>query len=149
MKIIKATSEHTKLLYEIEAIVFANDAFALSKASIKYHLESNIFFIAYENDIALGYILWLERKSYFRLYSLAILPEHQGKGVASKLLEYSFDNLTCKKFSLEVKQSNTKAISLYKRHGFEIVKNLPQYYKDADGFFMQKITQNCKYIPKA
>lgn len=138
MKIIKAKKEHAKLLYEIESIVFCGDAFALSQASITYHLKHNTFFIAYENGIALGYILWLERKSYFRLYSLAVLPEHRDKKVGSFLLEYSFKNLTCKTFSLEVKQSNEKAINLYKKFGFEVAKNLKAYYEDGDGYLMKR-----------
>lgn len=139
MKISKASLQDFASIATIENNVFANDPFALSNASIKYHLKHNIFFIAYENDIALGYLLWLQRKEYFRLYSLAILPEYQNKKVASQLLTYSFEKLTCKKyFSLEVKQNNTKAIGLYEKFGFKIIKNLPNYYEDSDGFLMKR-----------
>jgi ribosomal-protein-alanine N-acetyltransferase len=145
MKIKPASKEDAKIIYEIESIVFKGDAFALSKASIMYHLKCNTFFIAYEKDIALGYLLWLKRKSYFRLYSMAVLPEYRDKKVGSKLLEFSLQTLTCKDFSLEVKQTNEKAINLYKKFGFKIVKNLKDYYEDGDGFLMQlrgdKVTQ--------
>lgn len=139
MKISKASLQDFASIATIENNVFANDPFALSNTSIKYHLKHNIFFIAYKNDTALGYLLWLQRKEYFRLYSLAILPEHQNKRVASQLLTYSFEKLTCKKyFSLEVKQNNNKAIGLYEKFGFKIVKNLPNYYEDSDGFLMRR-----------
>lgn len=138
MKIIQATKKHITVLFNIENTVFFDDTFALSKSSLRYHLNHNIFFIVYEKKEALGYILWLERKSYFRLYSLAILPQHQGKGIASKLLQHSIEALTCKDFSLEVKQSNLKAIRLYKKHGFVIVKNLLNYYGAENGFLMRK-----------
>lgn len=141
MKIKSASKEDAKIINEIESVVFAGDTFALSKSSIRYHLKHNVFFIAYEDTTPLGYILWLERKSYFRLYSLAILPEHQGKRVASELLSYSFENLTCKDFSLEVNQSNEKAISLYKKFGFDVLKSLPEYYSDGDGFLMKRKSQ--------
>lgn len=139
MKIFKASSPDFANIEAIEKRVFENDPFALSKDSIKYHLKNNLFFIAYENDIALGYLLWLKRKEYFRLYSLAVLPEYRDKKVGSELLKYSFEELTCKKyFSLEVKQNNQKAIGLYEKFGFKIVKNLPNYYEDGDGFLMRR-----------
>lgn len=136
--IILAKLEDLKSLCEIENSVFENDPFALSKSSFKYHLQRNIVYkIEIENKIA-GYILWLKRKRYYRLYSLAICSDFQGLGLASKLLEYSFENLKEKDFSLEVKVSNTKAIKLYEKYDFKIKKNLPRYYEDSDGFLMYK-----------
>ena len=70
-------------------------------------------------------------KKYFRLYSLAISNDFQNRGLAKKLLEYSFENLSKdnKDFSLEVKVSNESAINLYKKYGFEIKKVLKDYYE--------------------
>ncbi|WP_323669809.1 GNAT family N-acetyltransferase [Aliarcobacter butzleri] len=80
----------------------------------------------------------MERKNYFRLYSLAIDINFQGLGIASKLLEYSFEKLRNKNFSLEVKTKNIKAIKLYEKYGFKIKKVLKDYYEDSDGYLMIK-----------
>lgn len=133
-----AKLEDLKSLCEVESSVFKNDPFALSKSSFKYHLQKNIIYIIVVEDKIAGYILWLKRKRYYRLYSLAIYSDFQGLGLASKLLEYSFENLREKDFSLEVKVSNTKAIKLYEKYNFKIKKNLPHYYEDSDGFLMYK-----------
>lgn len=136
----KAILEDLQSLYNIEAEVFCNDPFALSKKSLKYHIKkNNIFKIELEGFIA-GYILWLERKKYYRLYSLAVSNKFQNRGLAKKLLEYSFENLRDKNFSLEVKVSNENAINLYKKFDFEINKNLKDYYENEDGYLMIKET---------
>ena len=133
-----AKLEDLKSLCEVESSVFKNDPFALSKSSFKYNLQKIIIYKIVVEDKIAGYILWLKRKRYYRLYSLAIYSDFQGLGLASKLLEYSFENLREKDFSLEVKVSNTKAIKLYEKYDFKIKKNLPHYYEDSDGFLMYK-----------
>lgn len=134
--ITKATLSDLNTLFEIENRVFPNDSFALSKNSIRYHLGKNIVFKIEEKGKVAGYILWLKRKDYYRLYSLAIDPDFRGLGLASKLLEYSFKNLDKDKFSLEVKVSNLNAIRLYKNFGFNVKKVLKDYYEDSDGYLM-------------
>lgn len=125
-------------LYNIERDVFPNDPFSMTKESIRYHILRNRLYIVEINNIIAGYILWLERKKYFRLYSLAISNDFQNRGLAKKLLEYSFEKLSNdnKDFSLEVKVSNESAINLYKKYGFEIKKVLKDYYGDCNGYLM-------------
>ena len=134
----KANLEDLSPLYTIEREVFLNDPFSMSKNSIKYHiLKNELYKIEIDGETA-GYILWLKRKKYYRLYSLAIGNDFQNKGLAKRILEYSFEKLKDKDFSLEVKISNEVAINLYKKFGFEIKKVLKDYYKDCDGYLMYK-----------
>ena len=136
--ITKVKIEDLNSLFNLECEVFKNDSFALSKNSFKYHiLKNRVFKIELENKIV-GYILWLKRKRYFRLYSLAIDTNFQGLGLASKLLDYSFTNLEKNEFSLEVKISNVNAIKLYEKFGFKIKKVLKDYYENEDGYLMIK-----------
>ncbi len=140
--IAKANLDDVEQLYKIENEVFKDDIFALSRTSFKYHiLKNNLFTISFGKNIA-GYILWLERKRYYRLYSLAISYKYRKKGLAKKLLDYSFKNLKNKDFSLEVKSTNENAISLYKKYNFNIKKILKDYYKECDGYLMYKNSNN-------
>ncbi|BAK72651.1 MAG: GNAT family N-acetyltransferase [Arcobacter sp.] len=134
----KAKKENLKFLYDLENKVFTNDPFSLSKESFKYHILKNNLYVFEIDEKIVGYILWLERKNYFRLYSLAIDSDFQALGIASKLLEYSFENLKNKNYSLEVKITNIKAIKLYEKFGFKIKKVLKDYYEDSDGYLMVK-----------
>ncbi|MGB5791985.1 GNAT family N-acetyltransferase [Poseidonibacter sp.] len=136
----KANLKDLVSLYKIEQDVFKNDIYSLSKPTLRYHiLKNRLYKIVIEKKIV-GYILWLERKKYFRLYSLAISSKYQNKGLAKKLLNFSFKKLekSNKSFSLEVKHSNKNAIKLYENFGFKITKVLKDYYKDEDGYLMLK-----------
>lgn len=133
-----ATTKDLNTLFDIENRVFANDSFALSKNSLRYHLSNNIIYKIKQDEKIAGYILWLKRKNYYRLYSLAIHPDFRGLGLASRLLEYSLENLDKEKFSLEVKVSNLDAIRLYKKFGFKVSRILKDYYEDIDGYLMKK-----------
>lgn len=132
-----ATTKDLNTLFDIENRVFANDSFALSKNSLRYHLSNNIIYKIKQDEKIAGYILWLKRKDYYRLYSLAIHPDFRGLGLASRLLEYSLENLDKEKFSLEVKVSNLDAIRLYKKFGFKVSRILKDYYEDIDGYLMK------------
>lgn len=66
-----------------------------------------------------------------RLFSVAVLPEYQGKGVGKLIMEYVIQYARSNKFnriSLEVIQSNPNLIQYYKKLGFEITAELPAYY---------------------
>ena len=134
----KANLEDLSPLYTIEREVFLNDPFSMSKNSIKYHILKNELYKIEIDRVTAGYILWHKRKKYYRLYSLAIGNDFQNKGLAKRILEYSFEKLKDKDFSLEVKISNEVAINLYKKFGFEIKKVLKDYYEDCDGYLMYK-----------
>lgn len=136
--IIQATPEDLNRLYDLEKEIFKNDTFALKKESIKYHLQRNIIYKIEVDNKLVGYILWLNRKKYFRLYSLAISKAYQNQGLAKQLLDYSFEHLKEKSFSLEVKVSNIGAIKLYEKFGFKIKKVLENYYDNEDGYLMEK-----------
>lgn len=134
----KANLKDLSALYNIEREVFSNDPFSMSKNSIKYHIIKNELYKIELDGVIAGYILWLKRKKYYRLYSLAIGNDFQNRGFAKKLLEYSFENLIDRDFSLEVKVLNETAINLYKKFGFEIKKVLKDYYEECDGYLMYK-----------
>ena len=128
-----------KNLFALENRVFLADDFPLSLASFYYHIKNNLLFLSLDGEKIVGYILWLKRKNYYRLYSLCVDTESQGMGIAQKLLEYSFENLSLQNYSLEVKITNEKAIKLYEKNGFKKVKILKNYYPNGiDGYLMRR-----------
>ncbi len=139
--ISKASKENIKELLALENEVFDPSNFPISKPCFYYHLKNNYIYIYKINGTIAGYILWLKRKSYYRLYSLAVKPTFRGKSVASKLLEHSFLNLRDKQYySLEVKEDNLKAIELYQKYDFKSVKLLKNYYPDMkNAYRMEKL----------
>ncbi|MBS3760817.1 ribosomal protein S18-alanine N-acetyltransferase [Halodesulfurarchaeum sp.] len=66
---------------------------------------------------------------------LAVKPARQGAGRGRQLLEGALRLLAshgAKRVRLEVRPSNTRALSLYKNAGFEILARQEQYYPDGE-----------------
>jgi len=70
------------------------------------------------------------------LHHFGILPEYQGKGLANILMRASLKFVKSKGYQvkLEVHQSNSKAINLYKNSGFE-------YLGDYDIYIIRDISK--------
>ncbi|MGN2611071.1 ribosomal protein S18-alanine N-acetyltransferase [Aliivibrio fischeri] len=70
------------------------------------------------------------------LLNIAIDPAHKGKGFGRKLTEFFIDMCMEQKAEsawLEVRESNTKAISLYESEGFNEVTRRHDYYPTNNG----------------
>lgn len=66
------------------------------------------------------------------LHNIAIATSHQGKGLAKMLMDAIIESTITNgadKIMLEVRASNTPAISLYTKYGFEKVGLRPAYYR--------------------
>jgi ribosomal-protein-alanine N-acetyltransferase len=135
----KSKITDVKALFTLENELFSKENFPLSLSSFYYHVKNNHLFIFKKENKIIGYILWLKRKKYYRLYSLGVSQQFRGDGVAQKLLNYSFKELKTTLYTLEVKITNTQAIKLYEKNGFKQSKVLVKYYPDdADGYLMKK-----------
>ena len=65
------------------------------------------------------------------IYSVATAEQHRKKGIGGKLLQAFFDTLPneVETVGLEVRESNSAAISLYEKHGFERVGLRKNFYE--------------------
>lgn len=96
------------------------------------------FLFILESNTPIGFAAYslFNDPSNFRLHKFYILPTEQGKGLGKFLLEYLVDEIKSKggiRLELNVNRHN-RAISFYKKLGFEIVSN-----EDIDignGYFM-------------
>lgn len=131
-----ASKKDAKALYKIESSVFAKDDFALSPSSFYYHIKHNQLFVYESEGCVVGYILWLRRKDSYRLYSLCVKNECRREKIGQQLLSYSFNALQAKKYTLEVKTTNSVAIALYEKYAFTIKKKLVGFYIDSDAYIM-------------
>src|ERR1041385_6467678 len=80
-----------------------------------------------------GFILidmWVKRRSA-TIITLDIRSEYRRSGVATELLLNSEDFLRAeniRNYNLQADVSNSAALAFYRKHGFEIVRTLPEYY---------------------
>jgi ribosomal-protein-alanine N-acetyltransferase len=65
--------------------------------------------------------------------NIAVKPSHQGRGVATAILEHVFEEGRRRGMifaTLEVRPSNHRAIALYERFGFRKIAVRKHYYRD-------------------
>ncbi len=74
------------------------------------------------------------------IISLAVRPEVRRKGIATHLMTYAMKHMKeyygAKEYYLEVRVSNTPAISLYKKLGFQIINVIKGYYHDGEDAYL-------------
>lgn len=101
-----------------------------------YEMNENPFsqmFVWEENSEIVGYIgIWIIFEQA-QLTNLAVNKKYQGKGYGRLLLEKGISmcqEAGCEIMTLEVRQSNVVAKSLYQSCGFEKVSVKKDYYQD-------------------
>jgi ribosomal-protein-alanine N-acetyltransferase len=109
-----------------------------------------------ENDIV-GYImcrietgfsnfglLGIGKKGH--VVSVAVRPEYQHKGIGSALMKEAMKNMKlykAKECYLEVRVTNTSAVSMYKKLGLQIARTSNGYYADGESAYVM-----AKKLPK-
>jgi ribosomal protein S18 acetylase RimI-like enzyme len=106
----------------------------------------NLFLAAEAGDRIVGFSRCegfdLRRFSHKVEFGVCVLKEYWGYGIGKSLLQTSIDwadNTGIKKMSLSVLETNDKAISLYKKLGFEIEGVLKHDKLLADGRFYNTV----------
>ena len=118
----------------IEETVFPGDR--ISSTSFQRFIKKNEgLVVAEQNGLILGYVLTLyrARTSIARLYSLAVAPATQGKGLGKRLMQQAEQDAWekgCIALRLEVRSDNQKAQSLYQSLGYTERGRSPGYYED-------------------
>jgi ribosomal-protein-alanine acetyltransferase len=122
-------------LGEIEATVFATDR--LSRRSMRRFMESDsdCFLVAECDGVPAGYAIFFMHRgtSLSRLYSIAVSPHFQGRGIAAALLTEgeriaaSHERIYMR---LEVRKDNAPAIGLYQKLGYRQFGLYEDYYED-------------------
>ncbi|MFP3984427.1 MAG: ribosomal protein S18-alanine N-acetyltransferase [Candidatus Bathyarchaeia archaeon] len=115
-----------------------------------YERHPATFIVAeYENKIV-GYIMCRVETGFssFGLFgipkkghvvSVAVLPEYRHKGVGAVLMKEAIKNMLsykAKECYLEVRVTNTAAVNMYKKLGFQTVRMSNGYYADGEAAYV-------------
>lgn len=93
------------------------------------------------NNEVVGYLEYALLYERIEIENIFVLENYRSNGVGSKLMEYLINTCYDKKLvniTLEVRKSNSIAISLYKKYGFNKVGVRHNYYGNEDGLLMEK-----------
>lgn len=115
-----------------------------NKDKVIYDIENNIFtnyYIYKENEEVVAYINYQVMYERSELININVLDNYQNIGIASKLMEFMLNDLKSKNvesITLEVKETNLKAIHLYEKYGFKKISIRKGYYQGIDGILYKK-----------
>ncbi len=137
------TEQDLPYIVEIEKMCFS-DPWSLQSFSEGMKNGYQKYFVATKNERIVGYVALFHIFEEGEVLNLATMPTERNKGIASKLLEYSFDllkGLGVSRVTLEVRASNTAAKKLYSKYGFSPISIRKNYYTFPleDGIVMEKL----------
>ena len=95
------------------------------------------YIIFFENEIK-GYIYYSNIYDRVEINQLEVKEKYRNQKIATLLLSHLIEKEN-KPISLEVKEDNIKAISLYKKFNFKQTAIRKNYYKKKDGLLMERI----------
>ena len=132
MRIEKMTSGHLDDVYIIETECFSHP---WSRQSIEDELnnETSLFLVAKEENEVIGYIGMSIVIDEGYIFNVAVREKYRNKGVATALINEFVTYGKKNNFSfitLEVRESNLPAISLYSKFGFIKAGERKDYYSN-------------------
>lgn len=129
---------------KIETVAFDPALYAgstMSRQSFAGHIRAGrnpLFVVTQPPAPACGYALGLVRTGspYVRFYSLAILPEHAGKGAGKRLFQ-AIETFARREgyrgVRLEIRADNKRLLERYLTLGYRVFADVPAYYADGCG----------------
>mgnify|MGYP001772763308 CR=1 FL=1 len=141
-----ASEEDLRELYELEIKCFGEEAYSPHILLFYIKISREGFVVARDSETnkIIGYVIGLAEHGgrVGHVISLCVDPMYRRSGLATslmRLIEELFIKRNICLARLEVKVSNTPAINLYKKLGYEIKGLLRKYYKDgSDAYIMTR-----------
>ncbi|MEM1586356.1 MAG: ribosomal protein S18-alanine N-acetyltransferase [Candidatus Bathyarchaeia archaeon] len=141
---------------DLEQVIYINRTCLPENYSAYFFMElySNYpetFIVAEVGKKIVGYVMCRIETSFLgfsltkrgHVISIAVLPGYRRKGVGEALLREALQAMDkyygVKECYLEVRVSNTPAINLYKKLGFEIERIIRGYYADGENAYLMRI----------
>lgn len=129
--LVKMSEEHISQLAELEKICFHSP---WTEEGLREELTNPRahFYVAF-TDKVIGYMGVIEICGEANVTNVAVLPEYRGNGIGKALVKNAIDGAKsreCEFITLEVRESNLPAISLYKSFGFQQVGVRKNFYSD-------------------
>lgn len=119
LEIAKRIRTVFQLSYAVESKILNATDFPPLKRSLENYLNSKTAFYGYlENEALAGVIEINQQDRFTHIQSLVVAPKFFRKGIASRLLEYTFDIFGSKLFIVETGLDNSPATELYLKFGF-------------------------------
>lgn len=125
------TADHVNSVAGLEKLCFSDP---WSENSVRSELDNPLSFwiVAVDGQQLAGYVGSQSVLGEADMMNLAVDPAYRRRGIAEKLVETLISGLKAREvhcLTLEVRASNTAAITLYEKLGFGSVGRRPGYYR--------------------
>lgn len=130
MEFVPIKREYAKALSELDKECFS---VPWSEKSFEDEAKNKlaVYYIAIEKEKIVGYAGFWHVADEGDITNIAVSPEYRRRGIGSRLLELLIKAAVQKKLAfltLEVRESNAAAVSLYEHYGFQRIGTRKRYY---------------------
>ena len=144
--LMEMKAEHVPQVAQLEKICFADP---WSELSISLELTNvwSYWVVALDGDTVVGYVGSQSSIDEADIMNVAVHPDYRRQGIAENLINTlvaELKNRGCHALLLEVRVSNTPAITLYEKLGFAQVGSRKNYYRNPkeDALILRKEWEN-------
>ncbi len=143
VRIRLAQMDDLPAIMRTEASCFNEERFDLGVVRAFLARRDSFAIVAVDNGEVVGAAMCIlsNRSALGRIASVAVLDEHRGKGLGSKLVkacEKEFRRRGITRFTLEVAVDNTVAVQTYLSNGYVIKCTLKDYYSRGRGAYLME-----------
>ena len=123
---------HVAAVADLEKLCFS-DPWSLNSITSELTNRLSLWLVAMDGDCVVGYVGSQTVIDAADMMNIAVHPDYRRQGIAEALVQNLISQLKGKNvisLMLEVRQSNSPAISLYEGLGFRQVGVRPNYYRN-------------------
>ncbi|MFA4858532.1 MAG: ribosomal protein S18-alanine N-acetyltransferase [Candidatus Margulisiibacteriota bacterium] len=120
--------EHMTVGDLADVIALEKAVFPNPKPPEVFEHDINVYYVARFDGKLAGYIGIEHVLDEAHIINLAVNPLYRRRGIAAALVQHVLKD--AKSFFLEVRKSNTAAIKLYEKIGFQVIDERKNYYAD-------------------
>ncbi len=126
------TASHVEAVAQLEGICFS-DPWSLASVTSELMNPLSLWVVALDGEKLVGYVGSQTVMGDADMMNIAVDPDYRKRGIAANLVEELILRLRQRdavSLTLEVRASNTPAICLYEKLGFQQVGVRPNYYRN-------------------
>lgn len=138
MEIFRADKNSSESLFNhlsaLDKQCVGNDGWSADSFKSEAEKDNGIVLYAVKNEVVTGLICGYFAADEADITSVAVAPEYRRQGIAARLMEEFLGTLSdiTKCIFLEVRESNSAAIGLYEKFGFEKLSIRKNFYSFPD-----------------
>lgn len=128
MNVVLLGQNDLKQVVHISQESFGPHSWTVEQYEENFLNNLTVYFGLWLQEELIGFCHWQVLAGEAELLNIAVLPHQQGHHYGEYLLQQSMIQLNAKRYLLEVRSSNERALKLYKKIGFKPLTIRKNYY---------------------